>query len=86
MIPAGLIPGEIATYAKETAQVERRAVDAALAAERAVGREPIEMPHNNTGYDIHSTTPVWGLGLHRVQRPHRREPEDFTITLNEVPS
>ena len=54
VIPAGLIPGPIATYAKETAGVERRAVDAALAAERALAGEPAEMPHNNTGYDIHS--------------------------------
>ena len=29
-----------ATYAKETAAVERRAVDAVMAAERTLGREP----------------------------------------------
>jgi hypothetical protein len=34
VIPAGLIPGEVATCARETARVERRAVDAVLAAER----------------------------------------------------
>src|SRR3954454_16875157 len=40
-----------ATYAKETARVERLAVYAFLAAEHAAGRRPKEMPHNNKGYD-----------------------------------
>ena len=83
VIPAGLIPGPIATYAKETAGVERRAVDAALAAERALGREPIEMPHNNTGYDIHSTTPE-GDSVFVEVKGRISGAEDFTITLNEV--
>ena len=83
VIPAGLIPGPIATYAKETAGVERRAVDAALAAERALGREPVEMPHNNTGYDIHSTTPD-GDSVFIEVKGRIAGAEDFTITLNEV--
>ena len=83
VIPAGLIPGPIAMYAKETAGVERRAVDAALAAERALGREPIEMPHNNTGYDIHSTTPE-GDSVFIEVKGRIAGAEDFTITLNEV--
>lgn len=83
VIPAGLIPGPIATYAKETAGVERRAVDAALAAERELGREPIEMPHNNTGYDIHSTTPE-GDSVFIEVKGRIAGAEDFTITLNEV--
>lgn len=83
VIPAGLIPGPIATYAKETAGIERRAVDAALAAERALGREPIEMPHNNTGYDIHSTTPE-GDSVFIEVKGRIAGAEDFTITLNEV--
>jgi superfamily II DNA or RNA helicase len=32
--------------------VERRGVDAVLAAERSLGREPIEQPPNNPGFDI----------------------------------
>ncbi len=83
VIPAGLIPGPIAAYAKETAGVERRAVDAALAAERALGREPVEMPHNNTGYDIHSTTPE-GDSVFIEVKGRIAGAEDFTITLNEV--
>ena len=43
--------------AKETEQVDRRAVDAVLAAERALGRMPEEMAHNQKGYDVRSTAP-----------------------------
>jgi superfamily II DNA or RNA helicase len=57
ILPAGLIdhqaPGGEAT-AIETALVERRAVDAVLTAELALGRKPTEMPRNNPGYDIAS--------------------------------
>ena len=83
VIPAGLIPGPIATFARETAGVERRAVDAALAAERALGREPTEMPHNNTGYDIHSTTPE-GDSVFIEVKGRIAGADDFTVTLNEV--
>src|SRR5690606_8564689 len=47
----------VATYARQTAEVERRAVEAVLAAERELGRQPEEMPRNNTGYDIRSYSP-----------------------------
>jgi superfamily II DNA or RNA helicase len=42
--------------AVDTALTDRRAVDAVLAAEHALGRTPEEMPHNNPGYDIRSRT------------------------------
>jgi hypothetical protein len=41
-------------FATDTTATERRAVDAVLAAEGRLGREPTEMPHNNPGYDIQS--------------------------------
>jgi len=63
VIPQGLLdrlsgrrdrlPG---AYAWETAEVERRAINAVLAAERKLGRVPEEMPHSNPGYDIRSRT------------------------------
>jgi hypothetical protein len=83
VIPAGLIPGDIATYAHETARIERRAVDAVLDAERALGRDPTEMPHNNTGYDIHSTTPE-GDSVFIEVKGRIAGAEDVTVTLNEV--
>jgi superfamily II DNA or RNA helicase len=42
--------------ARDTALTDRRAVGAVLAAERNLGRDPQEMPHNNPGYDIQSRT------------------------------
>ena len=51
----GRIPDPSLT-ARDTALAERRAVDAVLAAERRLGRDPEEMPHSNPGYDIRSRT------------------------------
>ncbi|GGL56802.1 helicase-related protein [Planomonospora parontospora] len=53
---AGLRDGAAEGYAKETAEVERRAVERVLAEERRLGRLPEEMAHNNPGYDIRSRT------------------------------
>jgi superfamily II DNA or RNA helicase len=71
------------TYAKDTTVIERRAVDAVLAAERALGREPTEMPHNNKGYDIRSLTPDGHLVFIEV-KGRILGAEDFTVTRNEV--
>ena len=60
VVPVGLltklagVTGPPADYARQTAEVERRAVDAVLAAERRLGREPEEMPYANPGFDIRS--------------------------------
>lgn len=71
------------TFAHDTKQVERRAVDAVLAAERALGRAPKEMPHNNPGYDIQSTDAAGRVFYIEVKG--RIEGSDtFTITTNEV--
>ena len=62
VIPQGLLDkllGRLpdpSLIARDTALAERRAVDAVLAAERYLGRQPEEMPHNNPGYDIRSRT------------------------------
>jgi len=73
----------VATYARDTAAVERRAVDAVLAAERALGRRPHEMAHNNPGFDIRSATDDGQLVLIEVKGRVTGAP-DFTITHNEV--
>ncbi|BCO37716.1 helicase [Mycobacterium heckeshornense] len=54
ILPAGMLSPTIAQHARDTAAVERRALDAVLAAERRIGRQPIEMAHTNKGYDIAS--------------------------------
>ncbi|MGH9131114.1 MAG: helicase-related protein [Acidimicrobiales bacterium] len=60
VVPAGLLARlsgdtqQPPTHARQTAEVERRAVDAVLATERQLGREPQEMPYANPGFDIAS--------------------------------
>ncbi len=74
---------EAQTHARQTEEVERRAVEAVLAAERAFGREPVEMPRNNPGYDIHSTDQS-GF-VYYIEVKGRIEGSDtFTITTNEI--
>ena len=46
--------GEVPAHARDTEPTDLRAVAAVLAAERALGREPHEMAHNNKGFDIQS--------------------------------
>ena len=62
VIPQGLLDRLLARIpdpsltARDTALAERRAVNAVLAAERRLGRNPEEMPRSNPGYDIRSRT------------------------------
>lgn len=63
--------------------VERRGVDAVLAAEHALGREPEEQASNNPGFDVLSRTPEneWL----RIEVKARIEGADtFSITRTEV--
>jgi len=43
-------------YARDTREVDRRAIAVVVEAERALGRDPEVMAHNNPGYDIRSRT------------------------------
>ena len=75
--------GPAATYAKNTAEVDERAVAAAMAAERRLGRMPTEMAHNNPGFDIRSVAPDGTV--YRIEVKGRIEgSEDFQITRTEV--
>ncbi len=72
-----------AMYAKETAEVDRRAVAATMAAERSIGRQPTEMAHNNPGFDIRSEQ-IEGPTI-RIEVKGRIEgSDDFQITRREV--
>lgn len=67
VVPAALLAPDVVSaetspgqYAVETAEVERRAVDAVLAAERSLGNDAVDMNvanPNNPGYDVRSITP-----------------------------
>jgi SNF2 family DNA or RNA helicase len=73
-----------ALHARETERVERIAVEAVLAAERALGRNPEEKSRNNPGYDILSV-PADGDRLLFIEVKGRLVgAETFTITKNEV--
>ena len=55
--------GDLPSHARETWEVDQRAVAAVMEAERALGRQPTEMPHSNAGYDIESRAPETGALL-----------------------
>lgn len=80
---ADTIPPDAPIHAKETKAVERRAVDAVLAAERRLGREPYEQAFNNKGFDILSIEPD-GHAVTIEVKGRIAGAEDFLITHNEV--
>lgn len=83
ILPAGLIDAPSDSFAIDTTVVERRAVDAVLAAERSLGREPEEMPHNNPGYDIRSVDAT-GLTTFIEVKGRIKGAHDFHVTKTEV--
>jgi hypothetical protein len=88
VIPQGLldkllgVPGEW-ILPRDTTETDRRAIAAVLAAERRLGREPREMPHNNPGYDIASRCPDGHLIFIEV-KGRVEGAEDFWVTKTEV--
>jgi superfamily II DNA or RNA helicase len=70
-------------FAADTTQTDRRAIAAVLAAERTLGREPREMPHNNPGYDIESRRPDGHLVYIEV-KGRVEGAEEFWVTKTEV--
>ena len=90
VVPAGLLAStqgtadrDVAARARERSAVERAAVDAVMAIERAVGRDPEEMPPNNKGYDIESKAADGSLLFLEV-KGRARGAETFTVTRSEI--
>jgi superfamily II DNA or RNA helicase len=73
-----------ALYARDTERVERIAVEAVLATERELGRDPEEKPRNNPGYDILSIPTDGGRLLFIEVKGRVAGAPLFTITKNEV--
>jgi hypothetical protein len=71
------------TYAKDTAEVDERAIAAVMAAERRLGREPTEMAHNNKGYDIQSLT-ADGHYVFIEVKGRILGADDFSVSRNQV--
>jgi len=77
------IPVDAPVHAVETKEVERRGVERVLAAERALGRAPIEQAFNNPGFDVLSRRD--GEDPIRIEVKARiAGAEDFYVTHNEV--
>ena len=83
IVPEALAGGEPGVFARDTAEVDRRAVAAVMAAERALGRSPREMPHSNPGFDISSTDGAGNRVFIEVKGRIEGAPT-FTVTANEV--
>jgi hypothetical protein len=65
-------------------EIERLAVDAVLAAEKALGREPREMPPNNPGYDIESRDPKSGRLIFLEVKGKTRGVATVTISRTQI--
>ncbi|HEY1135165.1 MAG TPA: helicase-related protein [Nocardioides sp.] len=81
---AGIAP-EVppAPHAVETKEVERRGVEAVLAAERALGRVPEEQAFNNPGFDVLSTAADGDVVTIEV-KARLVGKDDFFVSHNEV--
>ena len=78
------MPDGFAEDALARAEVERLAMEAVLAAERALGREPRDVSAAKVGYDIESRDPKTGH-LHFIEVKGRIEGGDtITVTTNEM--
>jgi superfamily II DNA or RNA helicase len=91
VIPRGLLERlrgqrdqDPSTYARETERVERLAVDAVMATETELDRDPTEMPRNNKGYDIQSRTNDLGELLFIEVKGRASGANEFTITKSEI--
>jgi superfamily II DNA or RNA helicase len=89
VVPAGLLarlqdlPAGVTSTAAQREAVERRAVDAVLASEEALGRHPTEMHRTNPGFDIQSEAP--GGRLIFIEVKGRVSGADtFVVTRNEI--
>lgn len=86
VVPSGLLTStenRPRLFARNTEEVERRAVEATLAAERELGRTPTEMARNNPGYDIQSLD-AEGRVFYIEVKGRIEGSDTFTITTNEV--
>ncbi len=73
-------PQSVDPFARK--EVERRAVDAVLAAEHSLDHEPQEMPFNNKGYDIR--TVVDGKTTYLEVKGRIHGSDGFTVSASEV--
>lgn len=76
-------PDVVPLHGLDRDEVERRAVEVAMAAEAALGRRPVEMVRNNPGFDIKSTDKAGRVFFIEV-KGRIQGADSFTITSTEV--
>ncbi|MGJ4924378.1 helicase-related protein [Bradyrhizobium oligotrophicum] len=91
IVPIGLLrprtaqpPDGFAEDALARAEVERLAMQAVFAAERALGREPIDVSAAKVGYDIESRDAVTGHLLFIEVKGRIEGGDTITVTTNEM--
>lgn len=91
VVPAGLLArqrgerqGEPAEHARETARVEQAAMDAVMAAERALGHEPRDVSDADLGYDVESRVPTKGQLRFIEVKGRAPGSRTVTVTTNEI--
>mgnify|MGYP001340743888 FL=1 len=71
-------------FAEDTGDVERLAMEAVMAAERAAGREPRDVSAAKCGYDIESRDPATGRLRFIEVKGRRADAETVIVTRNEM--
>lgn len=85
IVPAGLIRSDAATADGDNRdEVERRAMEAVMAAERRLGRVPRDVSKDHVGYDIESVVPGEGKLVFVEVKGRAAGARTVTITRNEV--
>jgi hypothetical protein len=95
IVPQGLLRrlrGELAppeadgatTFARDTARVERLAMDAVMAAEHALGYRPSDVSAHRCGYDIESVDEVTGTLRFIEVKGRVDDATTVTVTKNEI--
>jgi superfamily II DNA or RNA helicase len=89
VIPVGLLrhlqgAGPQTAEARETARIEKLAMEAVMAAERALGNEPRDVSADRCGYDVESRPPDGGrLRFIEVKGRHK-DAKTIGVTRNEI--
>jgi superfamily II DNA or RNA helicase len=81
---AGAAEVSAAAHAADPALVDRRAIAAVLAAERALGRTARQMPHNNPGYDVQTRTADTGARIDVEVKGRAVGATDFFVSRTQV--
>jgi superfamily II DNA or RNA helicase len=91
VVPAGLLArlkgeheGEPGLFARETARVEKLAMDAVMAVERQLGYEPRDVSADKCGYDVESKIPGTGQLRFIEVKGRAAGAKTVTVTKNEI--